>query len=102
MQDQEERNEELLHIHEISDLCKQTFLDKDTAIRAFWGICFFLITVFGSAVAWAMSMNGTVSSLETKSIYQEQKINQLDESINKKLDILIDRDRDKDRERFKK
>ena len=86
-----EKTEEISHIHDISDLCKSTFLDKNDATRTFWAVSIFLITLSGSAIAWALSMSGTVSSLETRAIYQEQKITQLDESINKKLDILIKR-----------
>jgi len=96
-----EKGEEISHIHDISDLCKSTFLDKDSATRTFWAICIFLITLAGSAIAWALSMSGTVSSLQTKSFYQEQKITQLDESINKKLDILIKRAEEEQAEKEK-
>lgn len=89
--------EEVIHVHSISDLCKQTFIEKDTMTRTLWGIAVVCITLCGASIAWALSVNTSISALEVKTAYQEQKLHQLDELINQKLDILIKRAEESDR-----
>jgi hypothetical protein len=80
----------------ISELCKETFLAKDNAIKIAWIALGAACTIFGTAIVWAMGMSSNVSAMNTKMEYTEKAYQQMQadalikyNQIDQKLDILI-------------
>lgn len=76
----------------IAELCKETFLAKDNAIKIAWIALGAACTIFGTAIVWAMGMAGNVSAMNTKMEYAEKTCQQIQTEfiqVNQKLDILI-------------
>ena len=83
-------------IEEVPQLCKQTFLSMETGIKVLWIVGALLLSCAGTAVAWAFTTNSAVVSMKEKQMSDEEKITQLDNEINKKLDVLINRGKAKE------
>lgn len=76
---------------EIPNLCKETFLPWKKAMVVIYVIAGLVLSGAGTAIAWAMTTNTTLTRLTEKSITIDQRQDRLDKQINDKLDILISR-----------
>ena len=74
---------------EIPDLCKSLFLTKEKFLSIIWIIAGLLLATGGGCIAWAMATNVSIVELKSKQEIQVNKIENLNEQINSKLDELL-------------
>lgn len=74
---------------EIPNLCKETFVSKALGLGVIWVLAGLLISMAGTAVGWALTTNTEITKSRSDISYMQVKQTQLDNDINRKLDILI-------------
>lgn len=78
-------------IEDIPDICSMQFLTKEKMLGWLWVLVLTVMATAGTCVAWAMTVNTSITELTQSQIYQDSKIQYLQDEINKKLDILLKR-----------
>lgn len=81
-----EINEEEKTIHA---LCKETFISKSSGLGLVWVLAGVLLSMAGTAVGWALTTSTDITKSKSDISYMQVKQGQLDNDINRKLDILI-------------
>lgn len=74
---------------EIPNLCKETFVSKSAGLGLIWALAGVLLSMAGTAVGWALTTSTEITKSRSDITYMQVKQTQLDNDINRKLDILI-------------
>lgn len=83
------------HEVDIPDLCKSIFLTKDKFLSIIWVVAALFIAATGGCIAWAMTTNSSITELKLVQTEDHEKIEYLQNAVNEKLDILIQRSQPK-------
>jgi len=73
------------------EICEEVLIKKSSIFNSFWVIIPLVLLIMGSAVAWSLTISNDVSTLKANTAQMSTRLDKLDQEINRKLDLLIER-----------
>jgi len=86
------KHPEIVSDEDIPDLCKKTFVSITNAVKTLWVVAIVIVLPSaGAGIGWSIVIGKEQVHQNDKIAVAESKLEKLENEINRKLDILIER-----------